>query len=193
LQQRTTVILEGITTLQMWPIEDPATTWAEELDPALQEEGRMFNVDFELHWQRLRGYPAHLPAFRTRFITDNSELLEKISTAPWQSSDGTPVSVRELRHASDGEFYLLGEAVRDSTGRPMADGGHARWYEKEVPRMFNYPIASNDRAGRVKVVSRSYILPVVQASGVATDGSDIEYSDEPALLQRFVGLVSAKE
>ncbi len=156
-----TVILEELTTLHMRCIEDPEAAWVGECDPAVQEEGWVFDTDFELHWQRLRGYPSHLPPFRTRLITDNGDLLQQIAKVPWQSSEGTPTSVQELHHAADGAFYLWGEAVRDGTGAvAMDDAGQARWYEKEVPRMFCYPIAADDSARRVKIITKTYTLPM---------------------------------
>jgi len=190
----TTVILEGLTTLHMWSIKDPGAAWAGECDPAIQEEGWMFDADFELHWQRPRGYPSHLLPFRVRLITDNDDLLQQIANVSWQSMESTPVPVQELRHAAGGAFYLWGEAVRDGTGAvAVDDAGQARWYEKEVPGMFSYPIATDENARRVKIITKTYTLPVAQAPGLTTDGNDVEDSDEPTLLHRFVALIPTQE
>lgn len=193
-QAGATVILEGLTALHMWSIEDSAIAWGEERDPAVQEEGWMFHANFELRWQRLRGYPSHLRPFRARIITDNSNLLQQSAISLWQSSDGAPASVRELSHSPGGEFYLWGEAVCDDRGIvSVDDASQMRWYEKEVPRMFAYPLASDSNARRAKIITKTYTLPVDQASGLIADANEFGGNQNSALLHRFVALIPTQE
>lgn len=187
----TTVMLEGLTTLHMWRIEVPDVEWAKECDPAAQEEGWMFDADFEFRWQRLRGYPSHIQPFRVRLITDDTGLLARLATMPWQSTVGTPAQAHDLSLAGGGAFYLWGEVMRDSPGRDSES--QAEWYEKEVPRIFHYPTMADTGARRVKVITKTYMLPLTHATNPDNSADDIESGDEPALLHRFTALVPTEE
>ena len=186
-----TVMLEGLTTLHMWRIEVLEAEWAKEYDPAMQEEGWMFDADFELRWQRLRGYPSHLPSFRVSLITDDAGLLARLATMPWQSTAGTPAQAHDLSLAGSGAFYLWGEAMRDSPGRDSES--QTGWYEKEVPRIFYYPTMADNGARHVKVITKTYMLSLTHAADPDNSTDDVESGDEPALLHRFATLVPTEE
>src|SRR5262249_32263383 len=97
-------------------------------------------------------------------------------------------------YADDGAFYLLGEVVRDGTGAvAVDDAGQTRWYEKEVPRIFCYPVAADDNARRGKIITKTYTLSVAQARGLAAGTDDLGDSDEGVLLHRFVALILTQE
>lgn len=174
------LILEGLTDLQMRLMEAPDVE-ALGIDPTAYEEGRMFDGEFELHWQLLRGYPAHVPPFRAMLICDDAEQLEKVDPGLWQASSGKFAEALPLHHAGGGSFFLWGEAVRDADGAPTGE-----WYEKEVPRMFRYPVDDAGTAQRVKLVTKSYELP-------QQGNSDFNDEGEIVLLHRFAAIVPAQE
>ena len=166
------LILESFTDVQ---IQRVGTDEAETLiDPTQFEDGRMFDTGFELHWQRLRGYPSHILPFRVSLIVDDSSHLASIDSNRWQTSAGNLSTPMPLLDAGSRSFYLWGEAVRGVDGKPTG-----QWYEKEVPRLFDYPCDHDSQTRRAKIVSKSYRLSLP--------------SDETILLNRFSSIVPAEE
>jgi len=166
------LILESFTDLQ---IRRVGSDEAEILtDPSQFEDGRMFDTEFELHWQRLRGYPWHILPFRVSVIVDDSSHLANIDSNQWQRSAGNLSTPMPLLDADSRSFYLWGEAVRGSDGNPTG-----QWYEKEVPRLFDYPCDHDSQTRRAKLVSKFYRLSLP--------------SNETLLLNRFSSIVPAEE
>ena len=166
------LILENFTDLQ---IRRVANHDAERgTDPTQFEDGRMFDTEFELHWQRLRGYPKHILPFRVSLIVDDSSHLANIDSNRWQTSAGNLSTPMPLLAAGSGSFYLWGEAVRGIDGKPTG-----QWYEKEVPRLFDYPCDHDSQTRRAKIASKSYRLSLP--------------SNETVLLNRFSSILPAEE
>jgi hypothetical protein len=186
-----TVVLEGLTALHMWRIEAPEEEWTAERDPAAQETGQMFDNDFELRWQRLRGYPSHIPPFRARLITDDVGLMPRHTVVLWQSTAGIPAQIQNLSLAGGGAFYLWGEAIRNSPEKGTEN--LAGWYEKEVPRVFHYPIEAGNSARRVKVITKSYTFHAPSTTDSDQNFDDVEDGNEPTLSDRFISLVPAED
>jgi hypothetical protein len=110
------LILESFTDLQ---IERVGADEAEiQRDPSQFEDGRLFDTEFELHWQRLRGYPRHILPFRVSLIVDDSSHLANIDSKQWQTSAGNLSTPLPLLDAGSSSFYLWGEAVRGVDGKP---------------------------------------------------------------------------
>ena len=122
------VILEGLTEVHMQQVHTREDLAASGIDPVEYEEGRLFDKTFELYWQRARGYPAHVPPFRTRVICDEAQPMGAIDPTPWHASSGHPATYWPLAQVGDDAFMLWGDAVYD-------DDGHATgaWYEREIP------------------------------------------------------------
>jgi hypothetical protein len=128
------------------------------------EQGHLFGPDFELRWRRLRGYPADTPPFRVRLIQDRDTPPPPALAA---QSPRTVERAGDGRNGADSGIYLWGQ--------PVADRKPSAWYEKRVPRFWEYPAAPG-AASRVKLYTRAYLLP---AAGPPSD-------TEPVTLLRFL-------
>ena len=170
-------ILEGFADLQIGEVGAAGEAGEQDLDPSSYEEGRLFDSVFELHWQRLRGYPAHVPLFRVSLVSDDEGQVNGAASGSWLTSSGVAAAPVPLEQAGGSSVYLWGEAVAGAEGKPTG-----QWYEKEVPRLFGYPLDQTGGNPRVKLVTKSYRFR--HAPGQTTD-------EEAGALQRFVGFTTA--
>jgi hypothetical protein len=174
------LILEGLTDLKIEQFGKQEISGAQSIDPALYEEGRMFDENFELRWQKLRGYPAHILPYRVMLVSDSVDLLKDVEQNQWQSMSTGPAAARALEYKSSDTFYLWGEAVRNSNGHLTGE-----WYEKEVPRLFRYPVECDEET-RVKVEIKAYKL-------VQDKQSNYDSGQPDLILHRFSAILPAQE
>ncbi len=180
------VILEGLTDVHMQKVHTWEELAASGIDPTEYEEGRLFDKHFELYWQRTRGYPAHVPPFRTRVICDEVQPLMSIDPMPWSASSGGPATFWPLAEVASDAFVLWGEAVYDADGH--ATGA---WYEREIPRFWHYPVDSDARTRRLCLLTKSYRFLVTESTPPQAWHMDDEAAQ--GLLHRFVAIVLAQE
>jgi len=170
-------ILEGFTDLYIGQVETVDGNDEPRPDPSTYEEGRLFDSVFELHWQRMRGLPAHVPPFRISLISDDKGQINGAESGEWLTSSGNPAKPLALEWAGSSSIYLWGETVGGPDGKPMG-----LWYEKEVPRLFRYPLEQVNVSSRIKVMTQSYQFQ---------SAPEQPTEDAAQSLQRFAGFKNA--
>lgn len=179
------LILETLTDLKTQLIEAKEEVESQAVNATDYEKGRMFDSEFELRWQRMRGYPKHIPPYRVVLICDEDSLLAGFDFGQMQSSSGKAAKVLTLTQSGGDAFYLWGEAVADAKGEPTGE-----WYEKEVPRIFDYPVDYDKDTRRVRLETKTYRLSQEDAQE-----SDLNayYGEEFRVLHRFVAMIATEE